>query len=504
MSVGFVRIFIGFLQNYQEKNGRTSVFYQKCPVFFLSHFFGEFYNKTNSSGRNEPLHKTNREVTINMKRRWKLTAAAAILAALGLTACSQQESASAQSSGASQEGTQLVFAWWGNQVRNERTQSALQLYSEENPGVTFDGQFSEVADYWNKIATAAAGHALPDIIQMDYKYLQQYVNNGLLVDLTPYIENGTINTENCNQDVLNSAKVGDGIYAICNGINAPMLVYNKTLLDGAGITVKDNMTIDEFTALCKEIYEKTGYKTNIAYNNDDNYIEYYLRGRDVVMYEDGKMGGTAEDYVEFFKLYENGIAEGWMLDPSVFAERSIGGMEQDCMVYGSSPETMSWCALIWSNQMAAIESAAPEGMEIGISTWPAIDGKKSNYLKPSQFFSITVDSANPDEAAKVLDYFTNSVECNNILLAERGIPLSSAVADEISPNLDEANQKVIEYINELITPNSSPVNPPAGDGSSEVIDLINQLQEKVCYGEMTAEEAGEELFTQGTQFLSSK
>ena len=128
MSVGFVRIFIGFLQNYQEKNGRTSVFYQKCPVFFLSHFFGEFYNKTNSSGRNEPLHKTNREVTINMKRRWKLTAAAAILAALGLTACSQQESASAQSSGASQKGTQLVFAWWGNQVRNERTQSALQLY----------------------------------------------------------------------------------------------------------------------------------------------------------------------------------------------------------------------------------------------------------------------------------------------------------------------------------------------------------------------------------------
>ena len=33
------------------------------------------------------------------------------------------------------EGAELVVAWWGNQVRNERTQAALDLYSEQNPGV---------------------------------------------------------------------------------------------------------------------------------------------------------------------------------------------------------------------------------------------------------------------------------------------------------------------------------------------------------------------------------
>ena len=92
---------------------------------------------------------------------------------------------------------------------------------------------------------------MPDIVQMDYKYIQQYVNNDLLVDLTPYIENGTIDVADCNEDVLNSGKVGDGLYAICNGINAPALLYNKTALDEAGITVKDNMTMDEFIALCK-------------------------------------------------------------------------------------------------------------------------------------------------------------------------------------------------------------------------------------------------------------
>ena len=202
-----------------------------------------------------------------MKKKLAVLLTAA-LAAASLTACGGSSSSgssdtsaadtntsqSAQSDGGSSDSSSLVMAWWGNQTRNERTQKILDMYSEENPGVTIDGQFSEFNDYWNKLATAAAGHSMPDIVQMDYKYLQQYVNNNLLVDLTPYIEDGTIDTASCNQDVLNSGKVGDGLYALCNGINAPALLYNKTLLDENGITVKDNMTMDEFFALCKEVY----------------------------------------------------------------------------------------------------------------------------------------------------------------------------------------------------------------------------------------------------------
>ena len=76
--------------------------------------------------------------------------------AVSLTACggsgtadtkaagSQAEGASGEKA-ASGDGSEMVVAWWGNQVRNERTQAILELYSQQNPGVTFDGQFSE----WN-------------------------------------------------------------------------------------------------------------------------------------------------------------------------------------------------------------------------------------------------------------------------------------------------------------------------------------------------------------------
>ena len=285
--------------------------------------------------------------------------------AAGADTTGENDSQTVQSNGGSSDSSSLVMAWWGNQTRNERTQSILDMYAEENPGVTIEGQFSEFNDYWNKLATAAAGHSMPDIVQMDYKYLQQYVNNDLLVDLTPYIEDGTIDVSNCNQDVLNSAQADGGLYALCNGINAPALLYNKTLLDENGITVKDNMTMDEFIALSKEIQKKTGYKTNLCYNQNEQFLEYYLRADDIVLYQDGKLGGdSADPYINFFKLYEDGIKDGWVVDPSVFAERTIGSVEQDPLVYGSSPETMSWCSFSYSNQLTAIENAVPEGTEL--------------------------------------------------------------------------------------------------------------------------------------------
>lgn len=454
-----------------------------------------------------------------MKRKFALLLAAAMTAA-SLSGCGSSSASgdtaadttaaeagtteTAESTEGSNSGSaNLVMAWWGNQTRNERTQKIIDLYSEQNPGVTIDGQFSEFNDYWQKLATAAAGHSMPDIVQMDYKYLNQYVTNGLLVDLTPYIEDGTINTADCNQDVLNSGSVNGGLYALCNGINSPALLYNKTLLDENGITVKDNMTLDEFIDVCKEVYEKTGYKTNLCYNQNEQWIEYFLRADDIVLYEDGKLGGDSyEPYADFFKLYEDGLKDGYVIDPSVFAERSIGSVEQDPLVYGSSPETMSWCAFAYSNQLTATVSAAPEGTEIGLTTWPSADPKKSDYLKPSQFFAISTDSKNPEEAAKILNFITNDVDCNNILLGERGIPLSSKTAEAIAPNLDETTQKVITFVNDVVSANSSQVNPPSTNGASEVNDLINKLQEQVCYGQLSAEDAGKQLFEQGNQIMA--
>ena len=384
--------------------------------------------------------------------------------------------------------SKLTVAWWGNQTRNERTQAALDLYSSQNEGVTFDVQMNAWNDYWAALATASAGGSLPDVIQMDYQYLSQYVENNLLVDLKPYVDSGVLEVAQMTEGITKSGSVGDGLYAICLGVNAPSLLYNKTLLDEAGITVKDNMTMDEFIALSKEVYEKTGVKTNIGYGTD-MVFDYMLRGRGTSLFKDGQLNATLEDVEYFFGLYEQGIKEGWHVGSDIFAEVTIGSVEQDPMIYGSDPANMSWCAFFWSNQMTAMQAAAPEGMEIGITTWPSPDPKASNYLKPSQFFSVSAQGQNIDEAVKVVNFFLNSEDCNKILLAERGIPAAADVAAAVAPELDEVNQKVITYINDVAGPNSSDV--PAADPAAapELFSLVDEIIEQLCYGSMSAADA---------------
>lgn len=398
----------------------------------------------------------------------------------------------------------LVMYWWGNQVRNERTQAALDKYCELNPGVTIDGQFAEWNDYWNKLATMAAGQAIPDVLQMDYMYVDQYAKSNLLVDLKPYIDNGTLDVSDISENTIASGTVDGGVYAIAAGINSPALLYNKTLLDENGITVKDNMTMDEFFALCKEVFEKTGVKTDIAYGIANSWSEYYMRSYDIVPFGDKCMNGDETSWTPFFEMYTKGLEEGWLLPPDVFAEITVGSVEQTPMVYNSTPATQSWCEFYNSNQLAAMQNAAPEGMEIGITTWPAPDPKKSAYLKSSQFFSVGVHTKNEEEAVKVLDFLINSSDANNILLGERGVPAPADIAAEVAPQLSEIDQKVTAFINDVVTPNCSPINPPQPDGASEVYDLLNRTVEKVCYGQLDAAAASSEFFTEANKIMSSK
>ena len=423
-----------------------------------------------------------------------------------LAGCSSGGSSgsSPEAANKSSDSKKLTVAWWGNQARNEKTMAALHEYTKENPSVTFDGQVSEWSNYWDKLATMAAGGSLPDIIQMDYGYLNQYESNGLLLDLSPYIKDKTLDVSNVDKGILDSGSSNGKVYAICNGINAPSLLYNKTLLSKNGITVKDNMTTDEFLAMCRAIYKKTGYKTNIGYNAGSQVIEYLVRAQKKVLLQPGKFGvSKPEELQQYFNLYETGKKEGWLIDAGVFAERTIGSVEQDPLVYGSTPADRSWCYFSYSNQLVAAQKAAKD-IDIGITTFPSDDPKVSDYLKPSQFFCVSASSKNPKEAVQVINYITNSEACNNILLGERGVPASSKIAKAISPKLDVTDQKIVSFINDVVTPNSTTINPPPPEGADEVAEKQKKLEEQICYGKMTAAQAAQKLFNDGNQILKTK
>ena len=123
------------------------------------------------------------------------------------------------------------------------------------------------------------------------------------------------------------------------------------------------------------------------------------------------------------------------------------------------------------------------------------------YLKPSQFFSIAETSEHKQEAAEFINWFTNSVECNEILLGERGIPINTEVSEAIKSKVDEKSALIFEYINQ-VSEIAEPIDAPDPTGKGEIEALGKTAVEDVRYGDLTAEEAAENFTAQSNSILS--
>lgn len=414
----------------------------------------------------------------------------------------QGESKSDEEPGNTAMEGELDFAWWGNQVRTDITTAALDMFKEQNPGVEFNTMPYQWNDYWTILATSASSSTLPDLIQQDYVYIAQFVDAEDLLDLTPYIESGALDVSNIPENIMKTGMVGDGVYALCAGVNAPALVYNKTLTDSIGLEIKDNMTWADFAEVSKKIYDETGVKTSYGYGASENPLTYYIRSKGYTQFfDETKLAyDDASVMEEYYQRLIDGVNEGWLMDGETQSSVDTTSIEQSPLCYGSSPNLRSWCSASFSNQVSAFQAATED--ELAITTWPSDDPAASNYQKPSQFFSITTDTENPDLAVAVLNFLMNDVDANVAMAAERGIPASTVVAEAIAPTLDEVQQAVITYLNDVVAESCSDIFPPLVNSTAEVINgPIKEIAEKVLYGQMTATEAAQELFDRTNEIM---
>ena len=388
---------------------------------------------------------------------------------------------------ASGDKVTLSLCWWGNQTRNDVTKKAVDLYMEQNPNVEIKVEFTDWSGYWDKLSAMAAGGNLPDIIQMDYSYLQQYQQSGQLADLSQFIDSGVIDTSKIADSVIDSGSIDGTCYALSLGSNAPMMVYDKEIVEQAGVELPEQLTIEELYDIGQTIYEKTGVKT--YYDGGINMMQVIARTQGSHLFDE-LAAETHFANVDKFNKAESAIS------PDLLAEKNPDVVETKPIIDGTT-----WNDFSYSNQYISIANTA--GRDLGITMYPTTSDATTQpmFLKPSQFFSIAETSQNKEEAAKFLDWFTNSVECNNILLAERGIPVNSDVAEAIKPNVDENSQKVFDYIAE-VSKIATPIDDPDPSGKGEVEAQAKTIVENLRYGDTDAAGAAEEFVTTSQKILS--
>lgn len=397
----------------------------------------------------------------------------------GTASAATGEAADAAAASGDSGKTVLNVLWWGSQTRHELTTAMLEKFEELNPDIDVVMDYSDWDGYWTKLPAQVAGGQTPDVFQMDYAYLAQYVENGVLADLTPYIEDGSLDMSNVEQSILDSGSIDGKTYAISTGTNAPVMLYRKDVTDELGIEMPMNPTMSEYCEISKQVYEATGLRDTFVTSCSADNLRFRLRNYGMNLYNEDATALGFDDpqyIVDMWQLALDAQNEGWGMKPG----------EETATTAFDSMINDSWSRYQNSNELQAYRDAT--GKDISMVMIPNTDDATASatYLKPAMFWCVGADSDVKEAAVRFIDFFANNEACYDIVGIERAVPISSAMREYVAPTLDEVSQEVVEFIDYVSQPDmASPLMNPDPDSHTEIADLLGQYSEQVRYGQLT-------------------
>lgn len=422
------------------------------------------------------------------KKRLAATAAVATTAALVLAGCA---GGSAPEEAAPtfdpNEKVTLNLAFWGNDVRADLYNQAIEAFNEEYPNITVNSTFLTFPEFWEKRQTEAAGGGLPDVMQFDYSYLRQYSENGLLLDLDPYLGN-IIETKPLDDKILKIGVVDDTTYAIPTSTNAWGMYTNPTLLEQAGVDEFAGGSWADYTEWMGEVTDAAGgeFYGGGDYTGRIQNFELQLRSEGKNLFnEDGTAGFDEKRLKEFWEEGQD-IRDGIGIPQQTVEELApLGGFD--------SAKTAS--ELTWDNFGAGYLANLGEGYtELGLVAPPVTkEGAKDLYLKPSMLHAISANTKHPEAAATLVNFLINSPESGKIFGTNRGIPASSTALE--AADLDPLSTQIKDYEESIADRlGDAPPVPIVGYGTLE--EKFRVLGTELNFGTVTVDEAVDQFFAE--------
>ncbi len=431
----------------------------------------------------------------------KMLAAICLVMMFSLTACSdgakETNSSPTSSPEAENKGTTdldtsneevaIRFTWWGDTTRHEKYNAICDAFEKET-GIKVEREPNSWTDYWDKLAVQVAGGTAPDVIGMHSQFVSDYAMRDALLDLEPYIEDGTIETENIPDSVLETGRVNGKIRMIGQGVTTASLITNKTLLDEYGITYPaydEDWTMDEFMAAGEAFVKATDGKiwfTNDWGSGSMNNLRYYAKMSGGEAYtEDGQLGFTQTMVEEWFTWWDELRKKGIAPDAASSTEDGTNALEQKIF-------TVRKAAMhnVPANQLYLYQEQMPED-EIVLLRQPIKNDGSQGAIIEGAHNSVPVTSQHPKEAAMFINFFVNNYDAVSILQMEQGVPINTKLTEEIDPLLSEPNKICRDFVNSYLEVATNFVYAPTG--ALEIDTAFKNAGSSVAYGQATPAEA---------------
>lgn len=182
-------------------------------------------------------------------------------------------------------------------------------------------------------------------------------------------------------------------------------------------------------------------------------------------------------------------------NPDEYDQISTLGLEATPVVTNEAGFDMRW------NNYTMNVAAANDNLAM-VTPPTRAGGEQGLWLKPGMFFSVAESSPVKDACAEFINWFVNSEEANDLMAAERGTPVSSAIREHMisSGTMTKQQEQMFNYVDEA-TKLCGETPAPDPEGIAEVNKAFKDTAYQAFYGMTSCEDAAASFRQQANEIL---
>lgn len=448
-----------------------------------------------------------------MKKKLAVFLCAAM--ALGLTACSAEQTAqtndasqtemtgaesteqSAAEGGTSEAPVELEVAFWGDKAEIEMKSALLEQYEEEHPNVTIKQTYTDGGTYQAKLQMWFSSGKAPDVLGIANDLIEPYKELGVIENLKPYMEaDGMLDGNTWEQSAVDSFTFGENIFAAPYIYKSLAVAYNKDLFDEEGIPYPSaDWTEDDLLDAARSLTKGEGTDKQWGIRMSTYPTNFYrnMFGSPAYLVEERKMNVRDNDEIKYaMQLFSDMVKEG------------ITPNETFDSMLGSGFETGKFAmAIVAPWDMATLDSMIGDSFAWDVEVLPyneTFETPWKGYLF-ADGFTMTSACENKEAAWDLIKWLTASEEAQ-AASAAAGVPVytpyatSDAYLNEFTTS-NHYNKKV--FVDML----KNSVGGQTTGVWAQINDEMNLEYQRAVAGEITIDEAIDLIDQKGTQFLES-
>lgn len=349
----------------------------------------------------------------------------------------------------------------------------IPAFEEEHPGVKVKPVTVQYDQLHQKLVTAAAGDALPDVVRSDIIWVPELADLGVLVPLDEAMSDFDELAEQTYEGPLATNKWQDSYYGLPLTTNTKVMLYNEEALQSAGLS-EAPATFDELREAAPKMAETGNYLL----------AEGDAAGWQILPYIWSNGGDITDEEITTADGYLNSAesVEAVELLVELYNEKALPKL-----ILGGGGGTDTFEGLAKGMYATIIDGPwaypAIEGQfkdfEIQSAPMPHGDGESTSVVGGENLV-MTQASENKEAAAAFIRYMLS--EDAQLAMAEAG---QISVLSELADDMVEIEPSYEEYMNQLETARPRPPTP----AWTKIDEVIRKQVQLAIRGDMSAQEA---------------